>query len=145
VRYACFEHFGEDTQAYGYATGFGLSESCEEEVVSQLTEIPRRAAEYASRDGRVSSDAFFYAEQNARLVKNAEQYYRSMFHGHVSSWNLRDSHMAEILEALSTHLSRPGQQAKIIVWEHNSHLGDARATEMGGRGEVNVGHLVRQR
>jgi erythromycin esterase-like protein len=144
-RYACFEHFGEDTQAYGYATGFDLHESCEEEVVSQLTELQRRAAAYASRDGRVAPDAFFYAEQNARLVKNAEQYYRAMFRGRVSSWNLRDCHMAETLEALSAYLSRAGQQAKVVVWAHNSHLGDARATEMGERGELNVGQLVRQR
>jgi erythromycin esterase-like protein len=144
-RYGCFDHFGEDTQAYGYATSFGLSESCEEEVVSQLVELQRRAAEYAKRDGRVPPDEFFYAEQNARLIKNAEQYYRSMFRGRVSSWNLRDCHMAETLEALTAYLSRQGQQAKVVVWEHNSHLGDARATEMGERGELNVGQLVRQR
>ena len=144
-RYSCFEHFGEDTQAYGYAAGFGLAESCQNEVVSQLIELRRRAADYASRDGRVAADDFFFAEQNARLVKNAEEYYRSMFRGSVPSWNLRDRHMAETLESLARHLESQGQQAKIIVWEHNSHLGDARATEMGERGELNVGQLVRQR
>jgi erythromycin esterase-like protein len=144
-RYGCFEHFGEDTQAYGYAAGIGLSKSCEDEVVSQLTELQRRAAEYAGRDGRVAPDEFFYTEQNARLVKNAEEYYRSMFRGRVSSWNLRDCHMAETLAALATYLQGQGQQAKIIVWEHNSHLGDARATEMGQAGELNVGQLVRER
>jgi erythromycin esterase-like protein len=132
-RYGCFDHFGADTQRYGYATSFGLGESCEEEVVSQLVELQRRAAEYTSRDGRVSPDAFFYAEQNARLVKNAEQYYRSMFHDHVSAWNLRDHHMAETLEALTAYLRGQGQQAKVVVWAHNSHLGDARATTMGER------------
>jgi erythromycin esterase-like protein len=144
-RYGCFEHFGEDTQAYGYASGFGIARSCEEEVVNQLVELRRRAAEYASRDGRVAADEFFYAEQNARLVKNAEEYYRSMFRGRVSSWNLRDRHMAETLHALYTHLESQGQRAKIAVWEHNSHIGDARATEMGKRGELNVGQLVRER
>src|SRR6185436_19305418 len=78
-RYSCFEHFGEDTQAYGYAASFGMSASCETEAVNQLVELQRRAAEYASRDGLVAADEFFFAEQNARLVKNAEEYYRSMF------------------------------------------------------------------
>jgi erythromycin esterase-like protein len=109
-----------------------------------LVELQRRAADYASRDGRVAADDFFFAEQNARLVKNAEEYYRSMFRGSVSSWNVRDRHMAETLESLSTHLAMLGQQAKVVVWEHNSHLGDARATEMGQRGELNVGQLVRE-
>jgi erythromycin esterase-like protein len=144
-RYGCFEHFGEDTQAYGYAASIGLSKSCEDEVISQLTELQRRAAEYAGRDGRVAPDEFFYTEQNARLVKNAEEYYRSMFRGRVSSWNLRDCHMAETLAALATYLQGQGQRAKIVVWEHNSHLGDARATEMGQAGELNVGQLVRER
>jgi len=144
-RYGCFEHFGEDAQAYGYAASIGLSKSCEDEVVSQLTELQRRAAEYAGRDGRVAPDEFFYAEQNARLVKNAEEYYRSMFRGRVSSWNLRDCHMAETLAALAAYLQGQGQRAKIVVWEHNSHLGDARATEMGQAGELNVGQLVRER
>jgi erythromycin esterase-like protein len=105
-------------------------------------EMRRRAADLANRDGRVARDAFFFAEQNARLVKNAEEYYRSMFHERISSWNLRDTHMAETLEALMHHL---GAKAKIVVWAHNSHLGDARATEMGQRGELNLGQLVRQR
>jgi erythromycin esterase-like protein len=144
-RYSCFEHFGEDTQAYGYAATFGMSASCESEVVNQLIELQRRAAEYANRDGLVAADEFFFAEQNARLVKNAEEYYRSMFQGSVSSWNLRDRHMAETLESLAGHLSRNYGTAKIVVWEHNSHLGDARATEMGQRGELNVGQLVRER
>jgi erythromycin esterase-like protein len=102
----------------------------------------RRAADLARRDGRIARDAFFFAEQNARLVKNAEEYYRSMFHERVSSWNLRDTHMAETLDALVHHL---GAKAKVVVWAHNSHLGDARATEMGQRGELNLGQLVRQR
>jgi erythromycin esterase-like protein/predicted phosphoribosyltransferase len=144
-RYSCFEHFGENTQAYGYAASFDLTESCESEVVSQLIELRKRAGDYASRDGRVATDDFFFAEQNARLVKNAEEYYRSMFRGSVRSWNLRDRHMAETLESLVVHLEKQGPPAKVVVWEHNSHLGDARATEMGERGELNVGQLVRER
>jgi erythromycin esterase-like protein len=144
-RYSCFEHFGEDTQSYGYAAAFGIAESCEDEVVNQLTEMNLRATELANRDGRVAADEFFMAEQNARLVKNAEQYYRTMYRSDVSSWNLRDQHMVETLVSLDSHLSSDGKPAKIVVWEHNSHLGDARATEMGRRGEWNVGQLTRER
>ena len=144
-RYSCFEHFAEDTQAYGYAANFGITESCESEVIEQLVELRRKAAEYASRDGRVAHDEFFFAEQNARLVLNAERYYRTMFRGRVESWNLRDRHMAETLDALVTHLNNQGQRAKVAVWEHNSHLGDARATYMADYGEINVGQLVRER
>jgi erythromycin esterase-like protein len=107
--------------------------------------MQRRTMDYPRRDGRLAEDEFFYAEQNARLVKNAEAYYRSMFLEEVSSWNLRDRHMAETLDALVAHLSRQGRPAKVVVWAHNSHLGDARATEMSRRGEVNVGQLVHER
>ncbi len=144
-RYSCFEHFGEDTQAYGYAATFGMNETCESEVISQLLEIRKRAADYANRDGHVAQDEFFFAEQNARLVLNAERYYRTMFRGRVESWNLRDGHMAETLDALVAHLNSQGQQAKVSVWEHNSHLGDARATYMADYGELNVGQLVREK
>lgn len=144
-RYACFDHFGEDPQTYGYAASFGVSASCEDEVISQLVELRRRAAEYAARDGRVAADDYFYAEQNARLVKNAEEYYRAMFQGRISSWNLRDRHMAETLEALVAHIEAQAQHPKVVVWAHNSHLGDARATEMGDAGELNLGQLVRER
>jgi erythromycin esterase-like protein len=142
-RYGCLEHYGEDTQAYGYAATFGLSRSCEEEVVSQLVEMRRRAADLSQRDGRVEPDEFFHAEQNARLVMNAEEYYRNMFARGELSWNLRDSHMDETLAALEGYLG--AGRSKIIVWAHNSHLGDARATEMSERGEHNLGQLTRQR
>jgi erythromycin esterase-like protein len=140
-RYGCFDHYGEDSQAYGYAAAFGMDKSCEEQVVKQLQELQRSAFEEVQGD----SDDFFEAEQNARLVKNAEEYYRTMFRGRVSSWNLRDSHMAETLEALVAHLDSRTLGARIVVWAHNSHLGDARATEMGESGEHNVGQLVRER
>ena len=145
ARYACFDHFGNDAQAYGYATGMGISESCEDEVVSQLLEIYQNSAEYAWRDGRFAPDEHFYATQNARLVMNAERYYRSMFRGRVSSWNLRDAHMVETLESLLSFLRAQNSPSKVVVWEHNSHLGDARATRMGQEGEWNVGQLVRER
>jgi erythromycin esterase-like protein len=145
TRYACFDHFGEDAQVYGFVAASGLSKSCQEEVLSQLVELQRRTMQYARRDGRVAEDEFFDAEQNARVVKNAEAYYRSMFLEEVSSWNLRDRHMAETLDALVAHLERQGGRAKIVVWAHNSHIGDARATQMGQRGELNIGQLVRER
>ena len=102
--------------------------------------------EYARRDGLIADDELFYAEQNARTVRAAEEYYRAMFSGRASSWNLRDRHMADTLDALAGHLTRQrGAPAKIVVWAHNSHLGDARATETAARGELNVGQLVRER
>jgi len=144
-RYSCFEQFEEDAQSYGYVASFGLEQSCEDEVVNQLHDLQRRTAEFLQQDGRVAEEEFFYAEQNARLVKNAEEYYRTMFRGRVSSWNLRDRHMAETLDQLVNHLQKQGTQPRIVIWEHNSHLGDARATDMGRAGEWNVGQLVRER
>jgi len=142
-RYGCFEFFGQDPQLYGYATTRGQAESCEDEVVAQLTDLRRRYGELIGRDGEIAEDEFFYAEQNARLVANAERYYRSMFRGRDESWNLRDAHMTETLEALLSR-SQNGR-GKVVVWAHNSHLGDARATEMSERGEWNVGQLTRER
>jgi erythromycin esterase-like protein len=144
-RYGCFEHTGEDAQDYGYAANFQLTSSCEQDVINQLVELQQHTLEYVQRDGHDAEDEFFYAEQNARVVKNAEEYYRSMFGGRISSWNLRDQHMAGTLDALMTYLTQQDGAAKIVVWEHNSHLGDARATSMGDEGELNVGQLVRER
>jgi erythromycin esterase-like protein len=143
-RYSCFEHFGQEPQEYGYAATAGIIESCEDEVVAQLREIQRKAADFLARDGQVAADELFFAEQNARLVKNAEQYYRSMFRGRASSWNLRDRHMVETIAALAAYFNG-SRQPKAVIWAHNSHLGDARATEMSKRGELNVGQLIRER
>lgn len=141
-RYACFDHFQQDLQAYGYAAGFGTGFSCEEGVVAQLTELMRHVPPPDDGD----PDALFHAQQNARLVRNAEQYYRSMFRGRASSWNLRDLHMADTLQALSAHLQdRTGEAPRIAVWAHNSHLGDASHTGMADQGEWNVGELARKR
>jgi len=144
-RYACFEHFGEDPQTYGYATSFGLREDCEREAVLQLVELRRHRQELLARGGLAAEDEAFEAEQNARVVKNAEEYYRSMFEGRVSSWNLRDRHMSDTLDALLAHFDRRLGRAKIAVWAHNSHVGDARATQMGEAGEINIGQLARER
>ncbi|MDF1503904.1 erythromycin esterase family protein [Roseisolibacter sp. H3M3-2] len=147
-RYACFEHFGEDPQEYGYAASFDLSRSCEDAVVEQLVELRRRdggtEADAAPDEWDAAEDRFS-AEQNARLVLDAERYYRSMFRGRTSSWNLRDTHMADTLDALVAHLRARGRAGKVVVWAHNSHLGDARATKMGAGGEINLGQLARER
>jgi erythromycin esterase-like protein len=143
-RYSCFDHFSREPQQYGYAATVGATESCETAVVEQLIELQRNASRFLSRDGAVAAEELFFAEQNARLVKNAEQYYRSMFRGRASSWNLRDRHMVETIEALVAHLNG-NRHPKAIVWAHNSHLGDARAREMSQCREINVGQLIRER
>jgi erythromycin esterase-like protein/predicted phosphoribosyltransferase len=144
-RYACFDRFGDEMQKYAYATQYDVSASCEREVVSQLVELRRRAAEYALRDGRLAADDFYVAEQNAKVVQHAEAYYRTMLGGHIESWNLRDRHMMGALEDLLAYLETTGSSSRVVVWAHNSHLGDARATELGQRGELNVGQLARER
>jgi len=139
-RYSCFDMPGGlgDGQAYAQATRLGGLEPCEREALLQLVEMQKRAA------GALDPD-LFSAEQNARLVRNAEVYYRAMFGSRVSSWNLRDRHMAETLEAVANFLQRRDGYVRVVVWAHNSHLGDARATEMGERGQLNVGQLLREK
>jgi erythromycin esterase-like protein len=125
-RYSCFDHIAMDPQRYGHATTFGLRAHCEDEVVRQLQELNAQALEHMSVPGGAVPDELFYAQQNARVAKNAERYYRAMFGSRDESWNIRDTHMADTLDALSAHLSaRRGRPAKLIVWAHNSHLGDA--------------------
>ncbi len=147
-RYACFDHASaDDAQAYGFSAAFGAGPSCEQEAIDQLVDIQRNALVYARRDGLLAEDELFYAHQNAQTVHNAEAYYRAMFSGRVTSWNLRDKHMAQTLEALLKHLDRHQDvpSARIVVWAHNSHVGDARATEVWADGQLTLGQLVRQR
>jgi erythromycin esterase-like protein len=143
-RYACFDHFGRDPDLYAYSTGSGRAESCEDDVVAALLELRRVAARAASSDGGLG-DARFFAEQNARLVVDAERYYRAVFRGGAETWNLRDRHMADTLDELTAYLERSRGEARTAVWAHNSHVGDARATQMSERGELNLGQLVRER
>ena len=144
-RYSCFDHIGGNGQAYGYALATGARDPCETQVIAQLIELRQRAGIYLSRDGWVAEDEQFYAEQNAQLVRDAEEYYQQMYRAELSSWNLRDRHMASTLDALLDHLDHQGGRTKAVVWAHNSHVGDARATAMGTRGELNIGQLARQR
>lgn len=147
ARYACFDHsLGDDGQAYGYAAAFGAGPTCERQAVEQLVELQRDAAKYLAGDGRLAEDELFYAQQNATTVRNAEAYYRSMFRGRVTSWNMRDKHMAQTLGALVAHLDAHGgpEPARIVVWAHNSHVGDARATEVAADGQLTIGQLARE-
>ncbi|MBP2159200.1 MULTISPECIES: erythromycin esterase family protein [Asticcacaulis] len=145
-RYGCFDAFDNDPQRYGYMTGRGGADSCEDALIAQLRDLQKNTYDYMRRDGALAGEEFFSAEQNARLVKNAEHYYRAMFRGRPNSWNIRDTHMADTLDELDQFLSKQrGRPAKIVVWAHNSHIGDARATGAKARGELNLGQLVRQR
>jgi protein-L-isoaspartate(D-aspartate) O-methyltransferase len=136
-RYGCLTPWQSDPATYGHAALTGSYQTCEREVVSMLTDLMRKQQAYAEHDG----ERFLDAVQNARLVANAERYYRIMYYGSRASWNLRDSHMFETLKTL---LHFHGPESKAIVWAHNSHVGDSRATEMASRGEYNIGHLCRQ-
>ncbi len=137
-RYGCLTPWQSDPAAYGRAALKGEYRSCEPEVARMLSEMLRDRMD-AMRGG---DEEFFDAVQNARLVVDAESYYRIMYYGSHQSWNLRDRHMFETLEAL---LRFRGRRSKAVVWEHNSHVGDARATSMSARGELNVGELCRRR
>ncbi len=156
LRYACFDHVGIASpeslgQEYGYAVTRGAMDPCEDEVVAELIALHQQRAELVSRDGLAASEAYFAALRNAELVHNAEVYYREMYHGRASSWNLRDSHMTQTLAAIREHLAARGAADKVVVWAHNSHVGDARVTELarpdrpGGPAQHNVGQLARER
>jgi erythromycin esterase-like protein len=144
LRYSCLDSGVEDPQEYALEVRMGARPDCRDEAVKELLHLRRRAIDYLSRDGMVAEDEQFFAEQNARLIVNAEEYYREMFGRRVNTWNLRDRHMAGTLAALLDHHERR-YPAKAVVWEHNSHIGDARATERGSRDELNIGQLARER
>jgi protein-L-isoaspartate(D-aspartate) O-methyltransferase len=135
-RYGCLTPWQSDPATYGHAALTGSYPTCESEVAVVLTNLLHKRRSYAEHDG----ERFMDAVQNARLIANAEQYYRIMYYGSRASWNLRDSHMFDTLKTL---LAFYGGRAKGIVWAHNSHCGDAAATEMMSRGEHNLGHLCR--
>jgi len=144
-RYACFGQYGGESQEYGRSVTLGVTEPCRRAAVAQLLDLRRRAAHDLERDGFAAEDEVLFAEQNAHSVVDAEEYYRSMFGDPAASWNLRDRHMADTLEQLIAHLDRHVGEGRVVVWAHNSHVGDARATEMGERGELTLGRLARER
>jgi protein-L-isoaspartate(D-aspartate) O-methyltransferase len=136
-RYGCLQQWQPDPADYARAALSGRFSDCEREVIQMLVDLNRKHREYAEHDG----ERFLDAVQNARLVANAERYYRTMFYGSRSSWNLRDGYM---FDTLSTLLAHHDDSARAVVWAHNSHVGDARATAMGRRGELNLGQLCRK-
>jgi erythromycin esterase-like protein len=140
--HACLDHV-RDPQEYGIAAATGLRRPCREAAAKLLSELVRKAPDYGAGNGR-GPDEQFCAERNASVVLDAEHYYRGMFGGRANSWNLRDKHMVDTLHALRRHLRAEGRRGRIVVWAHNSHLGDARATQMGQRGEWNIGQLLRE-
>jgi protein-L-isoaspartate(D-aspartate) O-methyltransferase len=141
ARYGCLTPFQSDPALYGHAAITGQYKSCEQEVVQMLVDLLRKRLEFESGADEEAGERFFDALQNARVIADAEKYYRAMYYGTAESWNLRDRHMFETLQTL---MDRYGPDAKGIVWAHNSHVGDACATEMFERDEINIGHLARQ-
>lgn len=152
-RYACFDRFGDDSMAYAYAVGMAKAPACTDEAVQALTDVIAKRAQHAvAADGEVGRELQFAAECNAWVVAGAENYYRQMFFGDELTWNIRDTHFANTIGRIDDHLERrrrrAGQEdpAKIVIWAHNSHLGDASVTDMGQRrGELNLGQLMRER
>jgi len=138
VRYGCLMPWASDPGMYGQVTITRQYRECEEDVLATLQDLLRKRMDYSMADG----ERFFDAEQNARLVADAERYYRTMYYAENSSWNQRDQHMFDTLRSV---LAFRGPQSKAVIWEHNSHIGDARATQMSARGEFNIGQLVRQK
>lgn len=146
-RYSCLDHASapDDGQAYGFAAAFGAGPSCEQQAVEQLIDFQQNSVEYVRRYGLLAEDEAFSTERNAHVVRDAEVYYRAMFRGRVSSWNLRDQHMADTLNALLEHLDHDDAgRSRIVVWAHNSHVGDARATEVYADGQTTLGTLARE-
>ncbi len=135
-RYGCLTPWQDEPARYGRAVTLSGARGCEEGVVAQLRELLTRRLEWLKNDG----EEWFDAYQNARIVRAAERYYRAMYRSSTESWNLRDRHMFETLQALMAHR---GNGAKAVIWAHNSHIGNAAATAMGWQGEFNIGQLCR--
>lgn len=144
ARYAALDHVREP-QSYGYQAASGQRPAADNEVIAQLLQLHEDAASYIAHNDLAKMDEYFFAERNAAVVVQAENYYRAMFGRRQNTWNLRDAHMGNTLLELSEYRQRRSEGGRIVVWAHNSHLGDARATEMHSRGEWNLGQLVRQR
>jgi erythromycin esterase-like protein len=142
ARYSCFENFGDDPQSYAFSAAVDGATSCEEEVIDQLLELRRKSARYISQTDPQSAEDFFHAEMNARIVRSAEHYYRSVFGQQAASWNIREQHMLETVQAISRHL---GADAKLVLWAHNTHVGDATFCELADRKQTSLGQLIRER
>jgi erythromycin esterase-like protein/predicted phosphoribosyltransferase len=145
-RYNCFNYYyAQNPQEYGYASLVGVAPKCQKEVINQLMELQKESFKKLQQNGYIDGEELFGAKQNAKVIVDAEQYYRVMFQSNIASWNLRDQHMMETLQDLSAHLSKlQNKRAKIVIWAHNSHIGDASATELSQKGEYNLGQLVKK-
>jgi erythromycin esterase-like protein len=141
--YSCFDHTHQDPVRYGRLVRIGARRSCEKAA----TEIAEKlfSAQLVSNTIDVDPDDLFFAKQNAELVKNAEKYYRNLFSPLANTWNVRDTHMADTVDRTLAHLQVQGRPGKIVIWAHNSHIGDDRGTEMGWHGQTNIGQLLRER
>ena len=145
-RYECLALYRHNAQEYGYATTFDIAASCQQKVVEQLMDLRASALELMRHGAHEAFDEYFYAEQNAYIVTSAEKYYRSLFfEAPNSSWNIRDTHMMETAQALLSYLKRTVEKPKIVIWAHNSHIGNAAATQMGWQGEINIGQLMKEK
>ena len=144
-RTECFRRYGDTPERYGSDVARRVKTSCEKDAVAVFQEMEQRMSAWRARPQRERDDALFSAYQNARVLKNGEAYYRLVYEGGFSTWNLRDSHMAETQQEISRYEEAiGGKKTKLVVWAHNTHQGDARMTEMGERGELNVGQLMRK-
>lgn len=145
-RYACLDQFADEPHLYGQSVDKGLSQSCEQAITAQLMDMHGKGYQVIDEQDLMGDEEAFGAAQNAKLVRAAEEYYRTMFHGRPNSWNLRDQHMFETLEALRDHLGKQLERpAGVVVWAHNSHIGNAAATDMSRRGEFNIGQLAKEK
>jgi erythromycin esterase-like protein len=143
-RYRCFDAY-LDPQEYGCKAALFPDKSCRQEVIKQLIEVKAKELDFFKNKKLEPRTKKFYLEQNALVIKNAERYYTSLFEGdQVASWNIRDQHMMETVQAILTFNTAIAKNNKLIIWAHNSHLGDARATQMASYGEINLGQLIKE-
>jgi erythromycin esterase-like protein len=144
--YSCFDHHSQDPVRYGRFVRVGAQPSCEEKAIQAVEHFFEQTWSQPSiKLSEADPDETFYAHQNAELVKNAESYYRNLFSPVVNTWNVRDRHMADTIDNLLAHLRAQNRPEKVVIWAHNSHVGDDRATEMGRHGQWNIGQLLRER
>ncbi|MHB9028504.1 MAG: erythromycin esterase family protein [Candidatus Latescibacterota bacterium] len=143
-RYSCFDQFNRDAETGDVESALDIDKSRQDEVVAQLRDLQQQGFEKIRKEGLTARGELFFTLQNARLSQHAEEYYRMMFSGRTSTWNLREHHMVDTLEALAESIE-PIQPPKIVVWAHNSHIGDARATDVSGWSQLNLGQIVRER
>jgi erythromycin esterase-like protein len=144
-RYSCFDIHGGESQRYGRSVALGVSEACRHEAVSQLVQMRQNLSRFTGEWEFRDMEEWLGATENARAVVDAEEYYRTMFSDPTGSWNLRERHMADTADFLLSHLDDYQSPARVIIWAHNSHVGDSRATDMGTRGDYTLGRYMRER